>query len=110
VAKTLDGIEIEIPALLNYTAVNEHYKKHDPKVLDDLLLAPRKVFTGVKVVKQSRSGLYNETSSIQMERWRNSFDPKYNLPIRSDTSNIKFANNLNDYTLVAFMTDREKEI
>jgi hypothetical protein len=45
-----------------------------------------------------------------MERWRNSFDPKYNLPIRSDTSNIKFANNLNDYTLVAFMTDREKEI
>lgn len=64
VGKTLEGLEIEIPALLNYTAVNAFYSKNDPEVLNDLLLAPRKIFTGIKVIKESRSGLYNETSQI----------------------------------------------
>ena len=40
----------------------------------------------------------------------NSFDPKYNLPFRSDAYHVKFAQILNDYTLVAFKTEREKEI
>ena len=62
IGRTLDGIEFEIPALLNYTSVDSFYKKNEPDVLNDLLLTPRKIFTGVKVVKESRSGIYNETS------------------------------------------------
>lgn len=45
-----------------------------------------------------------------MERWHQSFDQKYNLPMRRDAYSIKFANNLDDYTIVAFKTDREREI
>jgi hypothetical protein len=110
VGKTMDGIQYEIPALLNLTAVNSYYDNFDPTVLDNLLLAPRKVFSSTKVLKESKVGIYNETSSIQMERWHNTFDPKYNLPQRRDVYSVKFANNLDDYTIVAFKTDREKEI
>jgi len=65
----MDGISYDIPALLNYTAVTDFYKKNDPEMLDNLLLTPRKVFSGVKVMKESKSGIYNESSLIQMERW-----------------------------------------
>lgn len=51
--RTLDGLEYDIPALLNYSAVDTFYKQNDPKILESLLLAPRKVYTGVKVVKES---------------------------------------------------------
>ncbi len=64
VGKTMDGISYDIPALLNYTAVNDFYTKNDPKILEDLLLTPRKVFTGIKVVEESKSGIYDETSLI----------------------------------------------
>jgi hypothetical protein len=64
VSKTLDGIQYEIPALLNLTAVNEYYLKHEPEVLDELLLAPRKIFSSTKVLKESKSGIYNESSLI----------------------------------------------
>ena len=84
VGKTMDGISYDIPALLNYTAVTNHYKKNDPSVLKELLLTPRKIFTGIKVVKESKSGNYDETSLIQMERWHENFDKKYNLPTRRD--------------------------
>lgn len=110
VGKTIDGIQYEIPALLNLTAFNTYYEKVDPTVLDDLLLAPRKVFSSTKVLKESKVGIYNETSSIQMERWHASFNPEYNLPSRRDAYSVKFTSNLDDYTIVAFKTDREKEI
>lgn len=108
--KTLDGIEYEIPALLNLTALNSYYQREDPTVFKDLLVTPRKVFSSTKVLKESKVGIYNETSSIQMDRWHATFSKEYNLPIRKDAYSIKFANNLDDYTIVAFKTQREKEI
>lgn len=45
-----------------------------------------------------------------MDRWHATFSKEYNLPIRKDAYSIKFANNLDDYTIVAFKTQREKEI
>lgn len=33
VGKTMDGISYDTPALLNYTAVTDFYKFHDPAVL-----------------------------------------------------------------------------
>ena len=51
-----------MPALLNYTAVTDHYQKSDPKVLKKLLLAPRKVFSGVKVISEADSGHYESQS------------------------------------------------
>jgi len=55
-----------MPALLNYTAVTSYYENSDPSVLDDLLLTPRKVFTSIKVIKESKSGNYEEGSLINM--------------------------------------------
>ena len=74
------------------------------------MLAPRKIFGSTKVLKESKCGIYNESSLIQMERWHKSFDPTYNLPVRRDAYSIKFANNLDDYSIVAFKTDLEKQI
>jgi len=107
VGKTIDGVSYDIPALLNYTAVTDYYLKTDPKVLDDLLLTPRKIFTGIKVVKESKSGNYEEGSLIQMERWHDNFDKKFNLPHRRDTYGVSFPNNLEDFTMLAFKTKRE---
>ena len=64
VGKTMDGISYDIPALLNYTAVTDFYRLNDPEMLENLLLTPRKVFSGVKVMKESKSGIYNESSLI----------------------------------------------
>lgn len=110
IGKTMDGIQYESPALLNLTAVQDYYNKTDPKVFDDLLLTPRKIFSSTKVLKESKAGIYNESSSIQMERWHQSFSPEYNLPSRTDAYSIKFATNLDDFSIVAFKTEREREI
>lgn len=64
VQQTIDGIQYEVPALLNLTAVQSHYKDHDPKVLNNLLLTPRKIFSSTKVLKESKAGIYNESSQI----------------------------------------------
>jgi len=45
-----------------------------------------------------------------MERWHKSFDSKYNLPLRSDAYHVKFGSTVNDYSLVAFKTQREEDI
>ena len=73
-------------SLLNYTAVTEKYSKYAEglKILENLKLAPRKVFTGVKVLREGRSGLYNETSTLQQEKWHQTFDQKRKMPVRSD--------------------------
>lgn len=64
VGKTMDGISYEMPALLNLTAVQDYYNKTDPSAMDNLLLTPRKIFSSTKVLKESKSGIYNESSSI----------------------------------------------
>lgn len=99
-----------MPALLNLTAVQSHYAEHDPKVLDQLLLTPRKVFSSTKVLKESKAGIYNESSLIQQERWYEGFDPKYNLPPRRDAYSVQFTSKLDDFSIVTFKTAREKEI
>jgi hypothetical protein len=109
-ARTLDGIEYESPALLNLTAVQHHYNLTEHSLRDELLLSPRKIFPSTKVVKESKAGIYNDSSTIQMERWHSTFDPKYNLPLRRDAYGIKFANNLDDYAIVTFKTERERSI
>jgi hypothetical protein len=43
-----------------------------------------------------------------MERWHEAFDKKYNLPVRRDTYGVRFPSNLEDFTMVAFKTEREK--
>lgn len=64
VAQTIDGFKYDTPSLMNFTAVNSYYGEHDPDRLERMLLTPRKVFTGVKVLRESKSGLYNETSLL----------------------------------------------
>jgi hypothetical protein len=75
-----------------------------------MLLSPRKVFTGVKIIREDQSGLYNETSLIQAEKWRKGFIESTQLPQRTDVYHVKFENNNDDGTIVLFKTDREKEI
>jgi len=66
VGRTSDGIEYEMGSLLNFTAIQDKYSKDDAgrQILENLKLAPRKVFTGIKVLRQGRSGLYNETNDL----------------------------------------------
>lgn len=45
-----------------------------------------------------------------MERWHSTFDREFNLPLRRDAYSIKFANNMDDFSIVAFKTEREREI
>ena len=58
-----------MPALLNYTAFVDYFEKTDPSVLDHVLLSPRKVFSGVKVLREAESGLYDATSSYKRDQW-----------------------------------------
>lgn len=90
VGQTLDGIQYDIPALLNATAVTSYYQQHDPNVLESLLFTPRKIFASTKVLKESKCGFYNESSSMQYDRWLGTFDSVYNLPARRDAYSIKF--------------------
>jgi len=64
VKETLEKVEYDMPALLNYTAVNDYYTATDPKVLKKMLLSPRKVFSGVKMLSETSSGLYEAESSV----------------------------------------------
>ena len=61
VKETLDKVEYDMGGLLNYTAVNQYYQENDPKVLKKMLLSPRKVFSGAKVLVESNSGLYGKS-------------------------------------------------
>ena len=54
-------MEYDIPAKLNYTATNLYFEQNDPEILDKILLSPRKLWTGVKVVAESKSGLYDRS-------------------------------------------------
>jgi len=67
VKETLDHVEYDIPALLNYTAVNDYYMNTDAKVLEKVLLAPRKIFSGVKVLGERKSGIYDVKSKFQSD-------------------------------------------
>ena len=58
IKQTIDKVEYDMPALLNYTAVTDYYQNSDPKVLKKMLLSPRKVFSGVKLISEANSGLY----------------------------------------------------
>jgi hypothetical protein len=75
-----------------------------------MLLTPRKVFTGVKVLRESKSGLYNETSLLQAEKWQKTFNEKTKLPLRTDVYHVQFSENNEDGAIVLFKTQREKEI
>ena len=109
VRETLDKIEYDQPALLNYTAVNEYYNETNPEILDTLLLAPRKVFSGVKILGEAVSGHYTD-SKVQRDYWHQSFDKTTNLPHRGDAYHVDFPSGLDDNTIVAFKTEREREI
>jgi len=74
VRETLDKVEYSMPALLNYTAVNDHFLKSDPKVLSKILLSPRKIFSGVKVLSEAKSGVYDPDSPVQQTSWHESFN------------------------------------
>lgn len=110
VKETLDGIEYDSPALLNYTSVNDYYVQNDPKVLQKMLLSPRKIFSGVKMLVETDSGLYGKGSSVHRASWHQSFDKNTNLPHRGDAYHVDFPNGLDDNTIVAFKTERERSI
>ena len=67
IKETLDKVEYDIPSLLNFTAVNDYYRNSDPKVLKKVLLAPRKIFSGVKVLSERKSKLYDPKKKNQNE-------------------------------------------
>lgn len=110
IATTIDGMKYDTPALMNFTAFTHYYETNDPARLERMLMSPRKVFTGVKVIREDQSGLYNETSPIQAERWRKGFIESTQLPQRTDVYHVKFNQGNDDGTIVLFKTDREKEI
>ena len=99
-----------MPALLNYTAVDEYYTDADPKVLKKMLLSPRKIFSGVKVVSERASKLYNNKSKQSKSDWHSTFDKTTNLPHRGDAYHVEFKSGLDDNTIVAFKTERERSI
>lgn len=99
-----------MPALLNYTAVDEYYTETDPKVLKKMLLSPRKIFSGVKVVSERASKLYNNKSKQSKIDWHSTFDKTTNLPHRGDAYHVEFQSGLDDNTIVAFKTERERSI
>ena len=66
IRSTIDKVEYEVPTMLNYTAVRTHFQENRPEVWEEtLLMAPRKIFTGVKVLHEEAAGLYDERSSAQ---------------------------------------------
>jgi len=75
---------------MNYSAVFDFYQEKEPEILENLHISPRKVYTGVKVLSETQSGLFNATSPLQHRKWRESFDSTLNLPTREDTLKINF--------------------
>ena len=75
VKETIDKVEYDVPTLLNYTAVNDYYSAvGDPDITSKLLLSPRKIFSGVKVLTEGESNLYDADSSVKRRQWHESFD------------------------------------
>ena len=66
--RTSDGFEYDMAALMNYTSVQAKYNvpgnKEALETLEQLRLSPRKAFTGVKVLREGQSGLYDELGSF----------------------------------------------
>mmetsp|Transcript_30401 Transcript_30401/g.40411 ORF Transcript_30401/g.40411 Transcript_30401/m.40411 type:complete len:137 (+) Transcript_30401:625-1035(+) len=75
-----------------------------------MLLSPRKIFSGVKVLAESNSGLYGKDSSVHRAQWHKSFDKTTQLPHRGDAYHVDFPSGLDDNTIVAFKTERERNI
>ena len=69
VKQTLEKVEYDMPALLNYTAVNDYYMSADPTILDTMLISPRKIFSSVKVINEKKSGLYDSASKVKRKNW-----------------------------------------
>jgi hypothetical protein len=107
---TLDNVEYDMPAQLNYTAFNDYFENYDPVSLDRLLVSPRKIFTGVKMISESDSGLYDSSSSHQMDNWHKNLDKETGLPHRGDAYHVKFPSTTDDSSLVAFKTEHERDI
>ena len=74
VKETIDKMEYDMPARLNYTAIANYYERNDPAVLNKVLLSPRNIYTGVKVVSERKSGLYDEHVIAQQEKWHQMFE------------------------------------
>ena len=88
VKETLDKVEYDMPALLNYTAVNDYYTHADPTILDQMLLSPRKIFSSVKVVSEKKSGLFDSHSKAKKKNWYTTFDQETKLPHRGDAYHV----------------------
>jgi hypothetical protein len=110
IRSTIDGVEYDVPAQLNYTAFNDYFVNNDPESLERLLVAPRKVFTGVKMVTETESGLYDSSSPQQMETWHKNLDKATGLPHRGDVYHVNFPAQTDDSSLVAFKTLHERNI
>ena len=79
-----------MPALLNYTALDTYFRNNDPLVLDKLLVAPRKIYTGVKLLSEEDSKLYDKSSSYEQDMWHKSLDEETKLPHRADVYHVDF--------------------
>ena len=75
-----------------------------------MLLSPRKVFSGVKVLNENKSGHYKSKSKASKTEWYSTFDKISNLPHRGDAYHVDFPSGLDDNTIVAFKTNRERQI
>ena len=75
-----------------------------------MLLSPRKIFSGVKVLVEANSGHYDPSSDYRRDEWHQTFDKSTNLPHRGDAYHVQFPGGLDDNTIVAFKTKREREI
>lgn len=78
-----------------------------------MLLSPRKVFSGVKIKSERDSGLYKKSanrSNRSKNEWYSTFDKITNLPHRGDAYHVEFESGLDDNTIVAFKTERERSI
>ena len=111
IGHTSDGMEYEMGSLLNYTAIEAKYNipgdKESQEILENLLLTPRKVFSGVKVLREGRAGFYNETSTYQKEKWTNTFENGF--PSRRDAFSVSFPAGSDDNTIIAFKTKTENK-
>jgi len=75
-----------------------------------MLLSPRKIFSGAKVLVETNSGLYEKYSTVKRTQWHQSFDKTSKLPHRGDAYHVEFPKGLDDNTIVAFKTERERQI
>lgn len=62
------------------------------------------------MLSEAESGLYEIQSEVERSQWHSSFDKQTNLPHRGDAYHVDFPSGLDDNTIVAFKTEREREI